>query len=222
MEKLRRFTGLAMLRHKLIRFLEQPTLVKDIMNGVRPWHSRSCLLAKQFLNNKNPRTLIDIGANKGDFSKAAKFYFPNIKVYQFDLNNGTGLWNKNMKMKFHKSSDESMQSTLFQPTHFKPDQLVETEVKRFDSLKIPIERPCLVKLDVEGAEYQVLEGFGDKLKEVDILQIEEVFSEFFKDRVRFSGIFKLLEKYGFRGFQQINLTVEEDMKLEKCDLLFFK
>mgnify|MGYP001596866548 FL=1 len=219
-DKQRSLTGMKMIRHKLIRFLEQPGLIKDKMNGIIPWHSRSCLLAREFLNEV-PKTLIDIGSNKGDFSKAAKFYFPDIKVHQFDLNDGTGLWNKNTKMKFYKSLDESMQSTLFEPTHFKPATLVETEVKRFDSLNIPIERPCFVKLDVEGAEYQVLEGFGDRLNEVDVLQIEEVFSDFFKQRVKLSRIMALLEKYGFRGFQQINITVEGS-KLEKCDLLFFK
>ncbi len=216
----RSLMGVEMLKHKLIRFLEQPGIIKDKMYGIRPWHSRSCLLAKRFLN-ESPKTLIDVGSNRGDFSKAAKFHFPNIKVYSFDINDNTGLWNKNMKIKFHKSSDEPMQNTLFEPTHFKPSSTEETTVKRFDSLKLSIERPCLVKLDVEGAEYQVLEGFGDRLKEVDVLQLEEVFSDFFKNRVRLSQIMKLLENYGFRGFQQINITVEGS-KLEKCDLLFFK
>lgn len=216
----RHFTGIKMLRHKLIRILEQPSLIKDKINGIRPWHSKSCLLAEEFLGEQ-PKTLIDIGANKGDFSKAAKFYFPNIKIYQFDINNNTGLWNENTKMKFYKSSDEPMQNTLFQPTHFKPATLVETDVKRFDSLKIQIKRPCFVKIDVEGAEYQVLEGFGERLKEVDVLQIEEVFSDFFKKRTRLSNIINLLETHGFRGFQQINITVEGN-KLEKCDLIFFK
>lgn len=220
-DKSRSLTGMKMIRHKLIRFLEQPGLIRDKMNGIIPWHSRTCLLAKQFLDNEAPKTLIDIGSNKGDFSKAAKFHFPDIKIYQFDLNDGTGLWNKNTKMKFYKSADESMQSTLFEPKHFKPTNVIETYVKRFDSLNIPIERPCLVKLDVEGAEYEVLEGFGDKLNDVDVLQIEEVFSDFFEGRVKLSRIMALLEKYGFRGFQQINITVEGN-KLEKCDLLFFK
>ncbi len=218
----RSFTGIRMLKHKLTRFVEQPSIILDKLNGIAPWHSRSCLLAKQFLGDNPPKTLIDIGANKGDFSKAAKFHFPNIKIHQFDLNDGTGLWNKNTKIKFYKSSDESMQSTLFEPKHFKPVPPVETYVKRFDSLGIPIERPCFVKLDVEGAEYEVLEGFGDKLNEVDILQIEEVFSDFFKNRTRLSRIMALLEKYSFQGFQQINITVEENNKLEKCDLIFFK
>lgn len=216
----RHFTGMKMIRHKLIRILEQPSLIKDKINGIRPWHSKSCLLAEEFLGEQ-PKTLIDVGANKGDFSKAAKFYFPNIKIYQFDINNNTGLWNKNTKIKFYKSLDESMQNTLFQPTHFKPVTLVETEVKRFDNLKIQIERPCFVKLDVEGAEYQVLEGFGERLKEIDVLQIEEVFSDFFKKRAKLSQILNLLETYGFKGFQQINITVEGN-KLEKCDLIFFK
>ena len=219
--KPRKFTGIKMFRHKLTRFVEQPGLIRDKLNGIISWHSRSCLLAKQFLNDESPRTLIDIGSNKGDFSKAAKFHFPDIKIYQFDLNNDTGLWNKNTKIKFYKSVDESMQSTLFEPKHFKPSTLVETHVKRFDSLNLPIEKPCFVKLDVEGAEYEVLEGFGNRLNEVDILQIEEVFSDFFKDRTKLSKIMSLLEKYGFRGFQQINITVEGN-KLEKCDLIFFK
>jgi FkbM family methyltransferase len=56
-----------------------------------------------------------------------------------------------------------------------PCRLVTTydvPVRRFDAAIGPIERPCLCKIDVQGAEGMVLRGMGDRIAELDVIVVE--------------------------------------------------
>ena len=72
-----------------------------------------------------------------------------------------------------------------------------------------------------GAEDRVLEGFGDFLKEIDILQIEVIYRGYYEKQAKLSKILGILEKYGFVGFKQINITYIKGVP-DKSDLIFFK
>lgn len=221
------------LRHKLIRLLEQPTIPKDLFNRVRPCHTHSCLIAKEL--NGEFKTLIDVGANRGDFSRAFLFSFKNSKVYAFEplkehqttlekmkiSVSNFGLWNENKKLIFNAELEsDGVNSSFLKPRGFVPDKR-ELEVKRFDALNIPIERPCFLKIDTEGTEDKVLEGFGKRLNEVDIIQVEILHKNFFENKAKFSDILKIVEKYNFVGFKQINITYS-DGKPDKSDIIFFR
>jgi uncharacterized protein YqgQ len=56
-----------------------------------------------------------------------------------------------------------------------------------------------LKLDVEGASYEVLEGFGERLKDIKVMHIEAEHGEFaFEGSVKyFDDISKLLKDNGF-------------------------
>jgi len=92
---------------------------------------------------------------------------------------------------------------------------------RFDELIIKICYPCFVKMDVEGAEEKVIRGFGDKLKEIDVLQIEWFFKKYHKDQMDLGSLLPLLEEAGFNGFIQREFNYINGSPAT-CDLIFFK
>lgn len=224
------------------RIIEYPKVLRGKFKGINSNHCYTCLTAKDLIGNA--KTIIDIGANEGLFIKAAKYIFPKAKIYAFEpqtrfysiikkIKNVTafnfGLWDKEGESIFYVNRENTGASSFLKPlknyTKYigTKDKLLEVRLqrKRFDKLKIPIERPCFVKIDVEGAETNVLRGFGSRLKEVDVLQIEWFFKNFHENQTKLGNLIPLLEKYGFVGFIQRELGYIEGYP-SACDLIFFK
>ena len=227
----------------ILRIIEHPGLIISRILGVPFNHGLSCLTARDLIS-KNPKTIIDIGANEGDFIMASKHFFPEAKIYAFEpqeefynlIKNipkvtafNFGLWDKDGKSTFYKNKDNTGASSFLKPTKNynrfigRIDDLSEVTLlqKRFDKINLKIERPCFVKIDVEGAEEKVLRGFGDRLKEVDVLQIEWFFKNIHENQMKLGKLIPLLEKYGFSGFVQIELVYKGN-KPYLCDLILFK
>jgi hypothetical protein len=65
------------------------------------------------------------------------------------------------------------QSTLFDEVGQVPIVAeYEVPVRRFDAIIGAFARPALCKIDVQGAEVGVLQGMGDRLREIDAFIIE--------------------------------------------------
>ena len=62
---------------------------------------------------------------------------------------------------------------------------------------------------------------GDYLEQIDVVQVEVIHQDLFEGQSKVSEIIKLMEKYGFGGFKQMNLTYLNG-KPHKSDLMFFK
>lgn len=74
---------------------------------------------------------------------------------------------------------------------------VKVDASRFDELALPT--PDIVAMDVEGAELQVLEGFGDKLEDVRAVLAESSFWNNFKGPgSTFPKLHRFLSSKGFR------------------------
>ncbi len=224
------------------RIIEYPRVLTGKFKGINSNHCYTCLTTQDLIGEV--KTIIDIGANEGLFIKAAKYIFPKAKIYAFEpqikfyniikeIKNVTafnfGLWDKEGESMFYVNRENTGASSFLKPlTNYTKyigakDKLSEVRLqqKRFDKLKISIERPCFVKIDVEGAETNVLRGFGNRLKEVDVLQIEWFFKDFHKKQMKLGNLIPLLEKYGFIGFVQRELGYIEGCP-SACDLIFFK
>ena len=76
---------------------------------------------------------------------------------------------------------------------------VKVNVVRMDGFieKNQIEAIDFLKIDVEGVNYEVLEGFGDELRKVKIIQIEGENIPYWEDQKLFSDMFVLLSANGF-------------------------
>ncbi len=213
------------IRNKIIRLIEQPSIPIEVIKGIIPSLSKGCITSRSFME-EDFNMVLDVGSNAGEFAKAAKFNFPEATILTFeplrkhlsDFN--FGLWNKNTKKEFYINDNRDVESSFLEPETFE-GRKEEIELKRFDCLDIKIQKPCFLKIDVEGAEDKVLEGFGDILKEIDIIQVETTHKPFFKGQAKLWKIMKILDKYNFKGFKQVNMTFT-DGKADKSDLIFFK
>jgi FkbM family methyltransferase len=130
-------------------------------------------------------TFLDIGANIGFYSILFAMESEESEVHAFEplqknvarMKHNIGL-NDVTSIQLHefalsdedgtadlKVSDGNLGETsiISNPVSSESNRLVETDTKRLDALAI--ETPDLVKIDVEGAEYQVLEGGRECLSE---------------------------------------------------------
>lgn len=226
---------------RLGRVLEQPKVINGLFNGVRQTYCFYCLTAKELMKDE-PKMIIDVGCSQGDFIDACKYVFPKaeiiafepcpkfydkiekeVKLYKF------GLGNENDKLfYFQKEGGAGGSSFLkhkegwFENGGDKNIIESKADIKRFDELNIKIKRPCYLKIDTEGFDGKVLEGFGERLKEIDIVQIEWFFQEYYENQMKLSEIMPMMENAGFKGFVQKAVNIDNNGKPVYCDLIFFK
>ncbi len=114
-----------------------------------------CKIVKNIVK-EDIKTIIDVGANKGEFSKAALKVFRQAKIYSFEplpylfknyllkINNKRlkcfmyALSNKNAISEFNYNVDRKRQSSLLTPSNFNEFKIkkIKIETKKFDSLNI--------------------------------------------------------------------------------------
>ena len=82
-------------------------------------------------------------------------------------------------------------------------------------------KSCLLKIDVQGYEMEVLEGCGDLLKDFVLIEIEMPLIELYSGSLTAGGIILFLES---RGFTLVSLATERwaDPGAADCDGLFVK
>jgi FkbM family methyltransferase len=193
--------------------MEHPIIIWDRIKGLHPLYSYMCIEINKILS---AGTIIDVGANNGWFLKSFNKYF-NARTIAFEPNKDfedelfensdehymIGLGDKNdTKPYFYRKIDHGVNSFL--QTHesnehvSKYDEIKSISVKRFDSLDIDISRPCLLKIDVEGYELKVLEGFGERLKEIDAVLLEYNSGENYVGQPTLKEITDILDKNGIK------------------------
>lgn len=174
-----------------------------------------------------PSTVIDVGANVGQFAVAAARLFPAARIHSFEplpdaarrlrenvkrLKNVTiypiALGDSEGDIAFHVNSYSHSSSVLplaqGHRNSFPWAREVETIRVRASSLdrvlgSIALPPPVLLKLDVQGYEATTLRGGVDTLKRVDYAVIETSFKPMYEGEVLFPQILRLMETYGF-GF----------------------
>ena len=148
------------------------------------------------LLKKEPQIFIDIGANKGLYSKFLLKKIGNVECHLFEPSrhnsmilkelfssfdqvkiNEIALSNANSKAKLFSDKPGSPLSSLSKRRldHLNINMEIEelVEIQRFEEYwKYNYPIIDYVKIDVEGHELDVLDGFGDLIKQVRLIQFE--------------------------------------------------
>tara|TARA_R110002074_G_scaffold127756_4_gene267514 strand:- start:787 stop:1434 length:648 start_codon:yes stop_codon:yes gene_type:complete len=134
--------------------------------------------------------------------------YPNSKNYNL------ALFNKNEDREFIMlERDVGISSLLGRVDSFyerTPHQKIKVECLRGDTFlqknKLETLSFDLCKLDVEGATYQVLEGFGNLLTQIKSFHLECEYKEIWKDQAVYSQIKELMTSKGYTLLYEENLS----------------
>ena len=178
---------------------------------------------KPWLAELAPATVVDIGVNHGQFLHLASRLWPDADIIGVEPNAAlaeksnryyvgnprvhvescaVGAENGNIAL-FVTANDQN--SSIHEPTAaFHDDRtadgVVRTEpvaLRRLDGLLDGAKGPMLVKIDVQGAELEVLQGAGDRLDDASVIIIESPFEVSYDGAAGFDEIYRFLTARGF-------------------------
>lgn len=178
-----------------------------------------------FLKKIPIKTIIDVGANEGQFAEEILNIFPHAEIYSFEplgdcYEKLTSNFRSNKKVHtynfalgeqdgeitFSRSSASPSSSILKMGDLHKKlyphtANLVEEKVKikRLDDVfaGVNLEDEILLKIDVQGAEERVIRGAGTVLRKANMIITEVSYATLYENQPLFRDIMNLLEKYGF-------------------------
>jgi FkbM family methyltransferase len=171
------------------------------------------------------KTVLDVGAWKGDSVKSFHALFPEARIYSFEplsdcfaeLKKLEGaipqlkainfaLGNSSERMKINRSGFTPSSSLLKMNALHKEafpftaeETIEEIEVRTLDSFsnEINLVSNVLLKIDVQGFEENVLKGAVETLKKVKIIIVELTFVKLYEGQPMFDKIYKHLTDQGF-------------------------
>lgn len=197
------------------------------------------------LSSLEPRTVIDVGANKGQFSLVAHYLFPEAKIHAFEpLESERRIYQSVLSdlVQIHSTALGAEKGTadFFVASRADSSSLLEpgkgqqaaygvglssTTTVSMDRLENVISAtelvaPVLLKLDVQGAELEVLRGAEAILPYVDAIYCEVSFVELYERQPKASTIVSFLDRHGFALSGVFNLSVTRRFGPTQADFLF--
>ena len=229
---------------KLLKLLPHKLYRGALFNyGVAPVIDHEKLLKRSYY-----KTIVDIGANKGQFALVSRYCFPEAKILSFEPlpapakifnkvfkdDKNTTLHNvaigpKEEKTTIHISQSDDSSSLLpisdLQEEIFPGTREVGTttiDVAPLDRLltKIDIKSPALLKLDVQGFELDALIGCETLLYSFDSIYCECSFVELYSDQKMASDIIAWLHKRGFILEGAYNMSYDDKGQAVQADFMF--
>ncbi|VAV85786.1 hypothetical protein MNBD_DELTA01-1972 [hydrothermal vent metagenome] len=191
-----------------------------------------------------PATVIDVGAAVGDFTVECYRFFPDSKYILIDpleenrekLNNVT----KNIPGAKHImaiADSSTVERVLNVHTDLVGSSLYLEQEADLDGVprKVPavtlnnlckengLTGPYLIKIDVQGAELDVLAGADDILNEAEYVILEVSFFQFVKDGPQFYDIVSFMKSKGFVAYDMFSAHYKLiDGALAQNDIAFVK
>lgn len=186
---------------------------------------------------KHPvRSVLDVGAYRGDFARVARKVFPSarIKCIEGDQRQGDFLeefdtdfyllGRKTARVKFYTLPEDlcTTGSSIYQENtiHYQDPLVVEKQAYSLDDLELP--RFDLIKLDVQGAELDILKGgkkYLEKTKPTYLL-LETSIQQYNKGAPLAGEVISYLNKKNYQLRDVIDVLYDQSNQLLQVDFLF--
>ena len=224
---------------ELARVLPEP----GALAAVRRWRPFSITAFRMLRTladlGLRPATVLDGGANVGQFARAAAETFPDAhvvaveplpdvaaalarnladvpqtRVEQTALGAGAGT------LRFYRT-DYSLASSALRPLGGAAEE-VEVPVARLDDLvdADTLARPVLLKLDLQGYELEALRGAEAVLAVADHVLLEVAFEAGYEGEATFGVLDAFLRDRGFRFWRPVDVLRDGRGRIVQMDALF--
>jgi FkbM family methyltransferase len=199
------------------------------------------------LRRMRPQTLIDAGANKGQFALAARLAVPGVRIFAFEpLPGEAAVFRRNLadaegvELQMVALSDRAGRASLRVADRADSSSLlpltpaastayglhqaapVEVELRRLDAALTAdqLQGTTLLKIDVQGAEAIVIAGATGLLERIDLIYVELSFVPLYAGQPLAGEVVTLLDGHGFalRGIH--NLSETAAFGATQADFLF--
>ena len=196
-----------------------------------------------------PRTIIDIGANNGQFGVAAAKTFPRSVVHSFeplpecvDRLERIAKAIPNLHVHPRAAGETVGQIALYRNVDSRATSVLKLgathreifpHARQLDCITVPVttldhefaassfDEPVLLKLDVQGYEASVLAGASNLLRRVEWLVLETSFRPMYDGEVVFLDLLERVRNFGFRFLRPIGwLQDDETGEIVQMDALF--
>jgi FkbM family methyltransferase len=172
------------------------------------------------------KNIMEIGALDGKDSALYKETYPNANVYTIEgltenyeefLTGRTDIIPINIvvtdydgSVDYHKKNVNGIHGIFNRGDKYGTDLLKGVPCKRFDTLcsEYGIDGVDVLKLDVEGASYEVLKGMGDEIKKIKIMHIETESYPFFSSQRLHDDVVELLTTNGFSMIDMTSVVID--------------
>lgn len=204
----------------------------------------------QVLANLDCRSVIDIGANRGQFALIARALFPDARIFSFEPlpqlapifkkvfakdNNihlySTAIGTEQTRIPMHISARDDSSSLLpigeEQCRIFPGTEEIDVDDVAISPLHAQIDatqinRPALLKIDVQGYELKVLEGCAPLLSCFDTIYCECSFLPLYEGQALAHEVISWLQSRGFILQGVYNMSYDRSGKAVQADFLFYQ
>ena len=193
-----------------------------------------------------PRTLIDVGANKGQFSVVARRLFPDISIHAFEpiatertklssvvKSDGLTIYpvavGRCAETRAFYVTSRPDSSSLLKPASKQKEafniSLVSVDsievVRLADVIKLrELQHPVLLKIDIQGGELDALVGVGDEIRHIDFIYCEVSFVELYEGQPLARDVISYLQAHGFSIDGFFNQAATKRFGPTQADVLF--
>jgi FkbM family methyltransferase len=208
----------------------RPRLLPLMLGGVHPEHYLR--LDANWVRDAGIKTVLDIGANTGQFTGAVRAVLPEATIYAFEplpeccreLKSrfadaptvcvfGVALGEEDGEVTFHRNVYSQSSSVLeladlhrqMSPWASKTEP-VPVPMRRLDSLlpDLDLIPPVIIKIDVQGYEDRVLRGGAQVIREARYVLVETAFEPLYEAQATFAAVYDMMIGYGFRFAGNLN------------------
>lgn len=218
---------------KILSGMQHPGFFKAVL-GWRKFSLASFLIVSRLARSGvRPGTVLDLGANVGQFAIASANLFgdstaiisfePDPRTFEVLQKNVNGLSVELMNIAIGKTpgtgiffvNADSQVSSMLPLGATRLSDFPESVIRQ--EIKVPVESldhlfmsrkltpPILLKIDVQGFEYEVIAGAANFLKKVKWVVMEVSFTDLYEGEADFASIFNLLESKGFLFLRPLNM-----------------
>ncbi|MEM1149381.1 MAG: FkbM family methyltransferase [Pseudomonadota bacterium] len=229
---------------KAFRAIGNPRAFKALRSGVAASYEHEALL-----RGLGPlKTIVDVGANVGQFALLSSLVQPNARIYSFEPMAGpaetyTSVLGDDPKVTLHRYAlgaeenalkinvtarldsssllEPGMQTEVFPGTHKVGNETVQVAPLSKIVPGDQISGPALLKIDVQGFEGEVLRGCTDVLGQFDWILCEMSFVELYKGQPLAHELIPWLAEQGFTvASVSTDPLMERNGRMVQADFLF--